>query len=93
MVLCIYLFDGPGGIVPDEILGHNHVARLRHREIRLGGYDQAETLQVRSREEIGMIALQETSPKLVARPSGVIAQSTKVRYSEPYCCAGDMWSR
>ena len=38
---------------------HNHVARLRHRKIRLGGYNQPEALQVARGEQIGVIALQD----------------------------------
>ena len=59
LILGIHLLDGAGGVIAQEVLGHHHVAWLSHGEVRLGGNDEAERLEFRSGEQLGMIAFKD----------------------------------
>ena len=67
-VFGVDLLDRAAGIVADEVFRHHDIAGLRHGEIRFGGYDEPERLQIRSGEQFGMVALQDHLAEII-RPA------------------------
>ena len=57
--LGIDFFDGAGSVFPYEIFHHYHIAGLCHGEIRFGGDDQAERLQLGRGVELAIGSVQE----------------------------------
>src|SRR6266481_2168119 len=58
-VLRVDLFNRPGGVVPDKIFHHHHVAGLRHGKVGFRRNDQTESLQLACRVQLTIVAVQQ----------------------------------
>jgi hypothetical protein len=68
--LGVNLLDAADGVGPHDVLDHHDVARPRDREIRLGGHDEREGLQLLGDIHLALLAAQQHLAQIVGAALG-----------------------